>query len=370
MSFEDITGQTYAKALIEAWLQSGRVPHALLFSGPSGTGKRQLALALCKALNCQSPGVLACDHCTSCRRMAQFSHPDLHALVPLGPRRGKSHSDNAREVMHQAVQEYLQQEGAPNYGNVNIAREHLDQLQRDMGYAPVEGPYKLALIFDAEAMHPAGANALLKTLEEPSGSAVFILISTAPERLLPTVLSRCQSIPLRRLNQVDLRRHLQDAGVAAERLELAVRLGGGSLQRAMQVAEGAFEEECSWVEEFLGAAARGEEGVYWELLDEMGVRTERGQLVRFLEMCGSYLRDLFLLNLDCKREVTHVDRLEWMRQMQACFSREQIEAAAVEVDRAAAHVARNVNGGLVLVDLWRYLSGRRSRQPVASIGAG
>lgn len=367
MSFDDVIGQQYAKIQIEAWLQSGRVPHAILFNGPPGTGKRRLALALSKALNCREAGVMACGHCSSCRRINNLVHPDLHVLAPLAPRRGKSHSTNPHEEMRQAVQDYLQEDDASSRGNVNIAREYLDQLQRDMGYAPVEGPYKIALILDAEAMHPAGANTLLKTLEEPSGNAVFILVSGASERLLPTILSRCQSVSLRRLNQAELRRRMQETGVDPQRAAVAARLGGGSLQQAVKIAEGSLDDVRSWAEQFLSAAAQGEDGVYWELLDEMGVRTGREQLNLFLEVCSSYLRDLFLLSLACESELAHLDRLEWLRQIQANFSREQIEAAAVEVDRAAENLRRNVNANIVLADLWRYLRRRRLR-PATRMG--
>ena len=84
-------------------------------------------------------------------------------------------------------------------------------------------------------------------------------------------------------------------------------------------------------------------------------------------MCSSYLRDLFLLSLACESELAHLDRLEWLRQIQASFSREQIEAAAVEVDRAAQNLVRNVNANIVLADLWRYLRRRRLR-PATRIG--
>lgn len=361
LSFDDIIGQQYAKNQIEVWLQSGHVPHAILLSGSPGTGKRRMALALGKALNCHEAGAMACGRCPSCHKIDELAHPDLHLLTPLAPRRGKSNSPNLREEMRQAVQEYVQENVNSNRGNVNIARDYLDQLQRDMGYAPVEGPYKIGLIFDAEAMHPAGANAFLKTLEEPPGNAVFILVSSTPERLLPTILSRCQNVPLRRLNQAELRRHMQDAGIEVERAAVAARLGGGSLQQAVKIAEGSIDDVRSWAEKFLSAAARGEDGVYWELLDEMSVRTEREQLNRFLEVCSSYLRDLFLLCLACESQVVHLDRLEWLRQIQTGFSREQIEAAAIEVDRVAENLARNVNAQNVLADLWRYLRRRRSR---------
>ena len=108
--------------------------------------------------------------------------------------------------------------------------------------APTESPRKVGLILAAERMHPAGANSLLKILEEPPPRVVFLLVSAAPERLLPTVLSRCQRLALGVLGEGDLRRALMDEDVVGERLELAMRMGAGSLERAREVAAGDYDE--------------------------------------------------------------------------------------------------------------------------------
>jgi len=368
VSFERIIGQERAKALAEAWLAARRLPHAVLVCGPEGTGKRRFALELAKAINCREAGVQACDRCPSCRKIDSLLHPDVHALLPLPPRRSKRDDARASEDMRAAVLNYIEQEGALYRSNTNIARDHLRLLQREMAYAPVEASRKIGLIFEAECMHPAGANSLLKILEEPPPKAVLILVSSAPERLLFTVLSRCQRVSLQRLSQAALKTYFQDAGLERERLELAVRLGGGSLRRAAQVAQGEFDGLRAQVESFLLGGIRREDEVYWSLLDELGARTERGQMERFLEICGVYLRDLFLIVYGREAEVVLVDRLDFLRQLRPFFQVEQLEVMAVEADRAFAYLAGNVNVNLVLADLWRHLRRCSRSDPAMASG--
>ena len=342
------------------------MPHTILICGPAGTGKRRFALELIKAVNCQEVGVQACDRCVSCRKIDSLLHPDVHMLLPLPPRRGKKGDARVMEDMRTAVADYVQQEGTLFHSNVNIARDHLRLLQREMAYAPVEGARKVGLIFEAECMHPAGANSLLKILEEPPPNALFILVSAAPERMLSTVLSRCQRLSLQRLSQADLKTHFQGIKLGRERLELAVRMGEGSLRRATQVARGEFDELRGQAEAFLLAGIMREDEGYWSTLDELGARSERGQLERFLEICGAYLRDLFLLAYGREEEITQVDRRDFLEQLRPCLEAEQIEEAAAEIDRAYDYLSRNVNVNLVLVDLWRRLC--RSRVPEPATG--
>ena len=99
-------------------------------------------------------------------------HPDLHVALPLAPRRGRQKFSPAD--LHESVVEYVHGAGTAVPGNANIAVEHLRQLQRELAFAPTESPRKIGLIFAAERMHPAGANSLLKLLEEPPARAVVV----------------------------------------------------------------------------------------------------------------------------------------------------------------------------------------------------
>ena len=343
--FGDLARRDRAGAVAAAWLESGRIPHAVLICGAEGTGKRRFALAWAKALLCIGSGPSACNLCPSCRKIASLMHPDLHTALPLPPRRGKQKPSPAD--LHESLVEYVRGASAYLPSNANIAVDHLRQLQRELAFAPTESRRKVGLIFAAERMQPAGANSLLKLLEEPPARAVVALVSAAPERLLPTVLSRCQRMILNPLDAATLRAELESEGVVGERLELAVRMGAGSLQQAKEVAAGAFDGTRQLVESFLSGGSEQRDEVYWSVLEELG--GDRSQLERFLQVCGLYLRDLFLLAHGRDESVIQVDRRPYLENLL-----EKIDAArvALEIDRAAEALEHNANPQLVLTDLW------------------
>lgn len=347
MSLSDLADQHRAKAVATSWFESGRIPHAILVCGAEGTGKRRFALELAKAVLCVEGNPFSCDRCPTCRKVDSLQHPDLHTTMPLPPRRGKREA--SPEALRDAVVEFVGGGETPP-GNANIAVEHLRQLQKELSYSPTESLRKVGLIFAAEQMHPAGANSLLKSLEEPPERVVFILVATAPERLLSTVLSRCQRLALGPLSKAALRRQLELEGVVGERLELAVRMGEGSLRRAKEVAAGDFDETRRLVEEFLTAGAEQRDEIYWYVLNELG--GDRGQLEQFLLICSQYLRDLFLIAHGQGELVIQIDRRAYLET-----ALETIDAArtALEIDRAVETLGHNASPQLVLTDLWRSL---------------
>lgn len=367
MSFTDVIGQEAAKAQVQAWISAGRLPHAILVCGPEGTGKRRFALELAKTCCCQAGGTDACDTCSSCRRVEQLAHPDLHLLVPAAPRnarKAKARDGGEPEDPRASIRDFLDGVAGPTAGNISV--DLLRRLQDEMGYAPVEAPRRVGLIFNADMMHPAGANALLKVLEEPPRRAAFVLVTAAPERLLPTVLSRCQRLTFRRLRPDEVRRHLAGQGVAGERLELAVRLGAGSLERAARVAGGELDELRDQVEQFLTASIDAQTPRYWELLDALVAAADRVAVQQFLALVGVHLRDLFLLACDRGDDIVLLDRRPVLVALAARMDRDRLERAAVEVDRANEYLGRNVNPNLVLTDLWRALSGALTGLQAAS----
>lgn len=346
--FSELARRDRAGAVAAAWLESGRIPHAVLICGAEGIGKRNFAIAWAKALLCTGSGPAACNRCPSCRKVASFMHPDLHIALPRPPSRSKQKPSLA-DLREFAI-EYVRGASTALPSNANIAVDHLRLLQKELAFAPTESPRKVGLIFAAERMHPAGANSLLKLLEEPPARAVVVLVSAAPERLLPTVLSRCQRMILSPLDPATLRAQLEQEGVAEDRLELAVRMGAGSLQQAKEVAAGEFDGTRRLVESFLTGGSEQRDEVYWSVLHELGA--DRAQLERFLQVCGLYLRDLFLLAHGRAESVVQVDRRPYLENL---LNKIDAAQAALEMDRAAATLGHNASPQLVLTDLWRGL---------------
>jgi DNA polymerase-3 subunit delta' len=165
MPFRDITGHRRLLDLLGRSVGRGTLPPSLIFAGPPGSGKRTTAVALAQALNClepQSPSPAprdACGRCSACRRIARGVHPDVLTIEPGD--NGSIRIDQVRDVVDRA------------------------------GYRPFEGCRRVVIIDEAEALAAPAQNALLKTLEEPPSSSIFVLVTAWPDVLLPTVRSRC-----------------------------------------------------------------------------------------------------------------------------------------------------------------------------------
>lgn len=171
---QGVIGHTTAQRQLAQAARSGQVAHAYLLTGPEAIGKTTLATAFAMLLLCEQPDWAngsACGECVSCRKIAHGSHPDVQLITPR---------DGKRQL------------------GVDVVREDVVRLANR---APAEGKRRVFVIPNAELMTPGSVNALLKTLEEPPEGVVLLLTSAEPENLLPTLLSRCQIIPLQGTSQ-------------------------------------------------------------------------------------------------------------------------------------------------------------------------
>ncbi len=182
-------------------VQAGRIVHALLFVGPHGSGKRTLARLFAQAMVCQGERK-PCGVCPACKRFLAGSHPDIHVVKPEKKSIG-----------------------------VDEVRELIDAL----ALRPYEGGRHIALIEQADKLTVAAQNALLKTLESPSGEAMFFLITDAPGAMLPTILSRCQTVRFSDLSVEDCARVLEGRGVDPVRARELAGLSQGSVGRALEI---------------------------------------------------------------------------------------------------------------------------------------
>jgi DNA polymerase-3 subunit delta' len=163
VSFSDFPQQKDIAAQLRRSLERGRLAHAYLFAGPRGSGKEDMARTLAKALNCSEKDHDSCDRCDSCRRVDEGVHPDVYWVRP---------ESKSRRIQIEQMREFMK--------SVNL-RSSL-------------GGVKVGIVVDADCLGEEAANAFLKTLEEPPAQTVILLLTADPQRLLPTILSRCLRI--------------------------------------------------------------------------------------------------------------------------------------------------------------------------------
>jgi DNA polymerase III subunit gamma/tau len=209
-TLDDLVGQPHVARTLKNAIGSGRLAHAYVFAGLRGTGKTSVARILAKCLNCQKgPVATPCNTCVPCTEIMEGRSLDVMELDAAS----RTGVDNIRE------------------------------LQEVVSYAPVRDRYKVLIIDEAHMLSKAAFNALLKTLEEPPPGVVFILATTELQKLLPTILSRCQVFEFHRVSRKGIAGHLRHIATAEgitisdPTLELVARAGEGSLRDALSVLE-------------------------------------------------------------------------------------------------------------------------------------
>ncbi|MDP9226793.1 MAG: DNA polymerase III subunit delta' [Actinomycetota bacterium] len=189
---------------IASQLKRGDVGHAWLLLGPRGSGKRPVAIAMAAALNCQTLPLVGCGTCSSCVRILRSRHPDVHRIQPEGP-----------------------------LIPVDLIRE---TVIAEASRSPFEGHYKVFIIEEAERMNEAAQSSLLKSLEEPQPTTVFLLISDQEDDLLDTIRSRCRVLRLEPMSEARVVELLRKAGAPEATAVTAARLAEGDLERARALA--------------------------------------------------------------------------------------------------------------------------------------
>ena len=208
MPFPRILGHDRVKGLLARALSLGRLPPALLLSGPEGVGKRTLAVEAARGLLCDNGPGEPCNRCRTCDRTGRAIHPDLIVVVP------------------ETATGFLARE--------TIKIEHIRDAVREILGLPFEARARVVILDDAHAMTEQAMNALLKALEEPPATSHLVLVTASPQALLPTIRSRCQALRLGPLPSALLEAHLVERlSLPAAEARLRASLSGGSLGAAM-----------------------------------------------------------------------------------------------------------------------------------------
>jgi DNA polymerase-3 subunit delta' len=334
MPFRDVIGHRRLVGLLARSIQRQSLPPSLIFAGPAGIGKRLTAMAVAQALNCLIPKTTddeidACGVCTACTRMARGVYPDVLLIEP-----GESGSIKIEQIR--------------------------DAVERT-GYRPFEGRRRVVIVDEADALGAPAQNALLKTLEEPPSSSMFILVTSRPDVLLPTVRSRCLHLAFRPLAAREIAVALMARGHSeAEALAVAAT-ADGSLGHALQTSAGELVFARQVAELVLVRAASATDPrvrieAAKDLLTKTGAggATDREQLAAHLRAMESLLRDVELLAVDARSEaLANPDVRPALDRLTKAYAGERGLHAFAAVDRARLALERNA--GVKIVADWLVL---------------
>ncbi|WP_323017485.1 DNA polymerase III subunit delta' [Castellaniella sp.] len=233
----------WQQPLARSWLADReRFAHAWLIHGLPGIGQQEFAAAGAASLLCESPqSGLACGQCQACRWVQAGNHPDLRRIRP-----------DAVAAQEGAAEDSDEAGGGKKQPSRDIRIEQIRSLLPWFNTATHRGGWRVALLYPAESLNTIAANALLKVLEEPPAHTVFLLVAQAPDRLLPTLVSRCRRLPLPAPDTAQALAWLQaqDVDQAVTRLAAA----GGAPLLALQQARAQQPASPAWLEQFLALA--------------------------------------------------------------------------------------------------------------------
>jgi DNA polymerase III subunit delta' len=320
MPFRDLAGHRRLLELTARAAQAGTLPPSLIFSGPEGVGKRLSAIALAQLVNCLAPVAAdACGACTACTRIARGVHPDVLAIQP-----GES-------------------------GSIKIDQVR-DAIERS-AYRPFEGKRRIVIIDEADALVPEAQNALLKTLEEPPAASMFVLVTSRPDVLLPTVRSRCQRLRFGRLAPGDIAHVLERVhGYSSGDAHAAAALADGSIGLALEGGSEDYvhaREAAAAVLTRIATASdpRSRLDAAKSLTDGGG---DREDVARRLRAVASLLRDLgVLLSRADERDLANADLKPLLTRLLKSFDGHRTLRTFSAIDRALDALDRNASPKIV-----------------------
>jgi DNA polymerase-3 subunit delta' len=314
-----IIGHEWAVKLLAEHVALSRERHAYLFTGPTGIGRRTLAIRFAQSLNCQNPPAPGqpCRVCSTCKRIEQMQHPDL--------------------IMVQAEHE-----------GETLRIDQVRELQHTLSLAPYETRYRIALILRFDEANSSAANAMLKTLEEPPEHVIVILTASSAENLLPTIASRCEVLRLRSLSMKETAYGLHTLrGVPDEDAKRLAHISDGRPGYAIRLFEQPtlLGQRQRWLDELvqLIADSRCERfASAKEIVDDKeGLRNK-------LQLWLTFWRDVLVCVSGERESITNLDYSEKIQKLVAVTDLDQAKFYVNSVVRTIEYIDHNINSRLAL----------------------
>lgn len=374
MLFREIIGQEATKQQLRQAVRDGRIPHAQLFTGISGIGKLQLALAYAQYLNCPHRTESdSCGVCPTCLQFEKLQHPDLHFVFPIVKTDAGDTCDAFLEPWREIIlnkhyfdlEDWHEALGVETKQSMIYEKESGEILRKLSLKAYGEG-YKVMIIWQPEKMNIASANKLLKILEEPAAKTVFLMVSEHPEQLLATIQSRVQTIQVPRMENETIAEALRQKGLNATQAMDIARIANGSYLAALKKA-GDSEEEQQELRDFIAlfrdaytvGVLQDPQKKYESLkrlrqwsLDMADSKVGRERQKHFLQYAQQQIRENYIRNMA-------QSELNYQMEAERAFSDKfapfihngNVEAIMNQLDLAERQIEQNGNAKMIFFDL-------------------
>jgi len=362
LSWDKVIGQGQVKDLLRRSLKSRRIAHAYLFAGAEGVGKDATALQFARALNCRVDPVEACGTCVSCLKVDRLQHPDVRLIFALPAGKGEKSGDNPIEALPadalDSVRGELGRKAEDPYYRISVPKasfikiNSIREIRKQASLSQVEGGTKVFIIVEADAMNAESSNALLKTLEEPPADTVLILTTSQRDRLLPTIVSRCQVINFPDLGEDEIAEALKSRdGVNADEAALAARLANGSYLAAREALSADTVAMRKDVVQFLRRALGTRRQPLAAEIERLASELDKQSADRWLRSMQAWFRDALLIRSNGSDSQVNIPQLGDLRSFVEKFPRADLSAAAEVIDESIALLNKNVYFPLILTSL-------------------
>jgi DNA polymerase-3 subunit delta' len=314
----NLVGNEWAVELLRQQIAHGTTRHAYLFAGPSGVGRRTLALRLAQALNCTQPiepGIPCGGTCRDCKQIEAMTHPDL-TIVQADSEGGTLKVDQVREA------------------------------RRTLTLKPYQSKYRVTIFLRFQEANDNAANALLKILEEAPSYVVLVLTADYPEQLLPTIVSRCEVLRLRPLSLETIESHLTQHGADSEQARLIAHISGGRLGYALRLLQdpSALEfrnEKLNEAQSFT-TASRVDKFAYAEKLVK-----DKDAMRNVLLLWLSYWRDVLLCAGGSSVPLANIDRAKEIKSLAEHVSMSEVRRMVSKLETSLSQLEASVNARLL-----------------------
>ena len=316
--FESIIDQERPIRILTTYLREGNIPHALLFTGISGIGKRTTARLFSMACNCkrfapdgsrkQFDHKIPCGECRSCRKTDSGNHPDIIHIEPSG-------------------------------SLIRIAQ--IRSLLHTLSMRPYEAERRVVLIYEAQKLNPEAGNALLKVLEEPPERTVIILTALNTAELLPTIVSRCQEIRFGPVSEKNLMRMLHhEEGIHMEAARIIAAMANGSISKALAMSDDKWINRRNWLIRELEIIESRPIRAVMAFAEKLS--SDKEKLPEALEVILTWLRDLWMVRLDPSK-IINIDRAEGILSISRRISRSSLLFKMAAVQHAQKKLQTQTN---------------------------
>jgi DNA polymerase-3 subunit delta' len=360
-----VIGQDSAKQQLITAYSNQRLAHAYLIAGEEGLGAEELAIEAAKYFLCSnkdSKSFEPCQNCSSCKKISSFQHPDVHYYFP----KLKSTEDEVLRSMLEAKAEELYHKVKIQGGTLHIGDPENPEdnsvrgLLGEIGLRSYEGNMKIFIVTFIEEMNAEATNAMLKVLEEPPASTLYFLTTSQVHAVLPTILSRCQTIKLHPLNTRQIQLALQKSrNMNDNESHLIAKLSNGNYATALQLVSGDLSKKRDFMLEFLVAVVSPQSNAIAITVDHLAgeFKKDKGFLIEMLTLMMAWFQDLFYMkHLNGHSDILNInlinqDRKDRLEKFVRNFPHADVDSALFEIEKAVDLISRNVYLNLVLINL-------------------